>query len=415
MNSICGKHAKGKKIYDRIFEASGACTTAIAKYGKDQVVNATLGAIYDENEQLVCLKTVENLFRTLPMNEIIAYAPISGLPEYLETVQSAAFGNYKPQNVFTAAVSTSGGCGGLHHVLWNYTDKDDEVLCGDWFWGTYKTICDETGRKLVTYRMFDDNLNFDLKALESKIQELLSKQDRLVYILNTPGHNPTGFSINEKDFNVLLTMLQRQSKIANKPIILVLDVAYIDYAGDKNEVRKIFKQLENLPSSIFTIVCYSMSKGYTMYGQRSGAMIGVSCDKDLIEEFKEINKFTSRATWSNTNRAAQKILVTIQKDPTLLKKIEEERDFYYKMIRARADIFTNEAQACGLKMIPYVAGFFMSIPAKNSMAVCEELKKDKIFCVPLTAGVRVAVCGVPLGKVKGLALKIKSAMDKCGE
>ena len=414
MSMIAAKHAQGKCIHDKIFEANAQAVAAAAKFGKDKVVNATIGSIHDENEQLVCLPTVEKVFKALPMNEIAAYAPISGIPEYLDLVQEATFGKSRPNGVFTAAIATAGGCGGLHHALWNYMDAGDTALCGDWYWGTYKTICLDMGRNLVTYKMFDDELNFNFQDLEDKVKGLLAKQERLVYILNTPGHNPTGYSINEKDFAHVLDILKRQSSSQGKPIILILDIAYIDFSGDKDEVRKFFKQLEGLPSNIFTIICYAMSKGFTMYGQRTGAMIGCSTDEKVVQEFKEINQYTSRATWSNINRACQRTLITIYKDPELLKAIEADRAKYFEMMKRRADLFTAEAKECGLKMVPYVAGFFMSIPTTKSDAVCEELKKDNIYCVALAAGVRVAICGVCLPKIKGLAKKIKEAMDKVG-
>ena len=85
------------------------------------------------------------------------------------------------------------------------------------------------------------------------------------------------------------------------------------------------------------------------------------------------------------------------------------------MIKARADLFTKEAEECGLKMLPYVAGFFISIPAKNPGAVCDKLHDDNIFAVPLAAGVRVAVCAVPLRKIEGMAAKINAAMKSVGE
>lgn len=414
MTMICGKHAQGKCVHDQIFEANAQAVAAAAKFGKDNVINATIGSIQDENEKLVCLPTVEKVFKGLPMNEIAAYAPISGIVEYLDLVQEATFGKFRPQGVYTAAVATSGGCGGIHHAIWNYMDEGDTALCGDWFWGTYRIICEDLLRKLTTYKMFDDDLKFNFEGLEAKIKELLAKQDRLLYILNTPGHNPTGFSISEGDFAKVLDILKRQSAAFGKPITLLLDVAYIDFSGDKDEVRKFFKQLENLPSNIFTVICYAMSKGFTMYGQRTGAMIGCSTDEAVVKEFAEINQYTSRATWSNINRACQKTLITIYKDPALLEAIEAERAEYYAMLKKRADLFTEEAKACGLRMIPYVAGFFMSIPTTKSKEVCEELKKEQVYCVALAAGVRVAICGVCLPKIKGLAKKIKDAMDKVG-
>ena len=58
----------------------------------------------------------------------------------------------------------------------------------------------------------------------------------------------------------------------------------------------------------------------------------------------------------------------------------------------------GKPQECGLKMMPYISGFFLSIPAKDSEAVCNKLHEDNIFCVPLAAGVRVGLCCTPLSK-----------------
>ena len=411
--SIAAKHAKGKSAQDKIFGANAAAVAAAAKYGKDAVTNATIGAILDEDEKLVCLPTVEEVFRGLSTNEMIAYAPISGLPEYLDCVLTAAFGNSRPEG-YIAAVATAGGTGAIHHAIWNYTETGDTVLCSDWYWGAYKVLCQDMGRNFTTYKMLDENNKFNLPALKEKVDELLAKQDNLLYLLNTPAHNPTGYSLSSEDMDGVLALL-KEAAVPGKNIVFFLDVAYIDYAGEKEEVRKIFKKLSGLPANILCIVGYSMSKGFTMYGQRTGAMIGVSSDKSVIDEFAAINQYTSRATWSNINRPAMRTLATIYSDPELLAKVCAERDYYYQMIKARADLFTKEAEECGLPMLPYVAGFFLSIPAKNPDAICEKLHEDNIFAVPLAAGVRIAVCAVPLKKIKGMAAKVNAAMQAVGE
>lgn len=410
LTSIAAKHAKGKAAQDKIFAANAAAVAAAAKYGKENVTNATIGAILDEDEKLVCLPTVEKVFRSLETNELIAYAPISGLPEYLECVLTAAFGSSRPEG-YLAAVATAGGTGAIHHAIWNYMDEGETALCSDWYWGAYKVLCNDMGRNFTTYKMLDENNKFNLPALKEKVTELLSKQDNLLYILNTPAHNPTGYSLSESDMDGVLGIL-KEAAVDGKNIIFFLDVAYIDYAGEKEEVRKIFKKLSGLPANILAIIGYSMSKGFTMYGQRTGAMIGVSSSKEVIEEFAAINQYTSRATWSNINRPAMRTLAAIYSDPELLKATEAERDYYYKMIKARADLFTEEAKACGLPMLPYVAGFFLSIPAKDPDAICNKLHEDNIFAVPLAAGVRIAVCAVPLKKIKGMAAKVYAAMKE---
>lgn len=410
LTSIAAKHAKGKAAQDNIFAANAAAVAAAAKYGKDNVTNATIGAILDEDENLVCLPTVEKVFRSLETNELIAYAPISGLPEYLECVLTAAFGSSRPDG-YIAAVATAGGTGAIHHAVWNYMEEGETALCSDWYWGAYKVLCNDMGRNFTTYRMLDADNKFNLPALKEKVNELLSRQDNLLYILNTPAHNPTGYSLSEEDMDGVLAIL-KEAAVPGKSIVFFLDVAYIDYAGEKEEVRKIFKKLSGLPSNILVIVGYSMSKGFTMYGQRTGAMIGISSSKEVIDEFAAINQYTSRATWSNINRPAMRTLAAIYSDPKLLKATEAERDYYYKMIKARADLFTKEAKECGLPMLPYVAGFFLSIPAADPGAICNKLHDDNIFAVPLAAGVRIAVCAVPLKKIKGMAAKVYAAMKE---
>lgn len=409
INSFANKLAKGKAANDIIFAANAACVAAIAKEGPEKITNGTIGAIMDDNGKLVCLPTVEKVYRNLPTNELIAYAPISGLPEYLDKVIVAAFGKSKPAG-YTAAVATAGGTGAIHHAIWNYTEQGDIVITSDWYWGAYKVLCRDMNRELQTYTMLTKDNKFNLPALEKKVVEVLKKQSSIMVIINTPAHNPTGYSLTTKDMEAVVKMLKTVTEKEGKRAVLFLDVAYIDYAGEKDEVRKFFKALDHLPETILGIVAYSMSKGFTMYGQRTGAMIGVSDNKDVIKEFAEINQYTSRATWSNINRPSMRTLATIYSDPKLLHATEKERDFYYKMIKARADLFMKEAKACGLPMIPYIAGFFLSIPAKNPTAICDKLHEDGIYVVPLAAGVRVAVCSVPLKKISGMAAKINAAM-----
>lgn len=145
------------------------------KIGAENVTNATIGAILDEDEKLVCLPTVDKVFRSLSTDELIAYAPISGLPDYLEEVLNAAFGDSRPEG-YMAAVATSGGTGVIHHAIWNYMDEGETALTSDWYWDPYSVLCNDMGRKLDTYTMLDENNKYNLPALKAKVEEILSKQ-----------------------------------------------------------------------------------------------------------------------------------------------------------------------------------------------------------------------------------------------
>lgn len=407
--SVAASHAKGKVAADKIFGANAAALKATGKFGKEAVVNATVGAFLDENEILQCIPTVEKVYRSLPISEVINYAPIAGLPDYLDAVIDLTFSESRPEG-YIAAVATAGGSGVIHHTIANYSEIGDVILTSDWFWGPYKVLCDDALRKLETYTLFDENLMFNLSSFTEKVKTVLTKQDSVVIIINTPAHNPTGYSFTDTEWQQILDVCKDIAKDAAKRIMLLVDVAYLDFAGEKQAVRTFMKQFSGLPKNILGIFAFSMSKAFTMYGQRTGAMIGVSSSEEVISEFKNINSYTSRATWSNINRAAMRTLINVYQDKTVLAQVDAERSEYYNLIRERAEIFMQEAAEAKLKMLPYRAGFFLSIPTSNSDAVCNLLHEDNIFAVPLAKGVRIAVCAVTKGKIAGMAPKVAKAV-----
>jgi len=405
---MAATHAADKELHDAIFGASEACRLAAQKYGADKVTNATIGTMMDDEGKFATLPTVERIYRELSIGDYMRYAPIAGLPEYLEAVIDLTFADQRPEGYF-ASVATPGGTGAIRHAVANYAEHGDFVLTSDWFWGTYNVICNEYGTKLTNFKLFDDKLNFNLADFNQKVEELLSHQDSLLAILNTPAQNPTGFSLTEDDWDGVLAVAKAQAS-KGKKVILLVDIAYIDFAGEKNETRAFMKKFSNLPENILVLTAFSMSKGYTAYGQRTGALVAVSSSKEVIEEFKNVTKYSGRATWSNINRGAMTLLVRLQQDKAAYAQFEKERDEFYELIKGRAAIFTKEAEACGLPALPYKGGFFLAVPAADPKAVCEKLHEDLIFAVPLKLGVRVAACSVATAKMPGIAEKVLKAL-----
>ncbi|TYZ24649.1 aminotransferase class I/II-fold pyridoxal phosphate-dependent enzyme [Selenomonas ruminis] len=406
--SMAATHAASKRLKDAIFGASAACAEAAKKYGADKVTNATMGVMMDDEGKLASIPTMERVFRSLSVEDYVRYAPIPGLPDYLDAVIDLTFADQKPEG-YTAAIATAGGTGAIHHAVANYAERGDKVLTSDWFWGTYSVICNECGCQLTNYALFDENNKFNIADYTAKVDEIMKTQDSLLVIINTPAHNPTGFSLTEEDWDKVLDLTKKYAAQGKKMSILV-DIAYIDYAGEKNETRKFMKKFGNLPANIFVMFAFSMSKGYTAYGQRTGALVAVSSSEEVITEFKEINKYTSRATWSNINRGAMTLLAKISADKETLAQFEKERDAFYQMIQERGMLFMKEAKECGLNALPYKGGFFLSVPAKDPQAVCDKLHDDLIFAVPLKMGVRIAACSVSAAKMKGIAAKVLKAL-----
>ena len=408
--SMAARHAADKRLKDAIFGASAACKAAADKYGADAVTNATIGVIMNDDGRIACLPTIERIYRELSMADVITYAPITGLPEYLKQATQLTFGGNVPEG-YTAAVATAGGTGAIHHAVQNYAEKGQDVLTSDWHWGTYGVICREVGAKLTTFKLFDDEMNFNLNDFAAKVTAVLNRQDSLLVILNTPAHNPTGFALSDEDWDNVLDLF-KEKVASGKKITVLVDIAYIDFAGETAATHAFMQKFAALPESILALFSFSMSKSYTFYGQRTGALVALSSSKDVIDEFGEICKFSSRAAWSNINRAAMTLLTRIQNDKAVFKEYKKERNALYDMVERRAAVFMDEAKVCGLKPLPYTGGFFISVPTEDSTAVCEKLHKDLIFAVPLKPGIRVAACSVSESKMHGMAEKIYRAMNE---
>ncbi|MBR1695545.1 MAG: aminotransferase, partial [Selenomonas sp.] len=60
--TMAASHAANKKLRDAIFGAAAACSKAAEKYGKDKVVNATIGMMMKDDGSLAVLPTVEKVY-----------------------------------------------------------------------------------------------------------------------------------------------------------------------------------------------------------------------------------------------------------------------------------------------------------------------------------------------------------------
>ncbi|WP_430884723.1 pyridoxal phosphate-dependent aminotransferase [Fusibacter sp. JL216-2] len=412
--SMVAPHSKRPVEPDRIFGASKAAQEAAEKYGFENVTNSTIGAMMDDNGNLIFLDSVMDHIRGLTDAELAAYAPIAGLPEYLQAVQEACFRGYEP-NGHIRSVATPGGTGAIKHAVWNYTNFGDAVLTSDWYWAPYKTICEEHGRDLVTYNVFREDGNFDIDAFHKAFDALLEKQDQVLVIINAPAHNPTGFSLEDSEWEEVMQILRKGARNPEKKVVLFADVAYIDFAGTVEETRSFMKYFNDLPENLLVLIGFSMSKGYTLYGMRSGAIICVAKTEEIAEEFKAVCSFSNRAAWSNGTRAAMRTLADIFSDDALFAKVESEREVFRELLDKRSGAFMEEAEKIGLKTCPFKSGFFISMPCKNPQAVAEEIKKDNLYLVALAKGIRFAPCAVSEEKCRKAPAIIKKAMEALGE
>lgn len=404
---MAAQNGRSIPMEDKIFGISRRANEMKAEQGDEAVVNATIGALLNDDGDLMVLSSVDDTFMGLEPEEYAGYAPIGGTPDFRKAVIKAAFGKYEPKG-FVEAVASPGGTGAIRNVIANYSCPGDQVLTSDWHWSPYGTIASEIGRSITTYEMFTEDRKYNVAALQAKVAELLAVQDRLVVIINTPAHNPTGYALTVEDWKQVVEVLRNAAP--EKRVALLVDAAYIDFAGDEEAQRAFLPVLETLPANVLPIMAYSASKTYTLYGMRCGASICLAPTKEIADEFRRVCEFSARGSWSNCARAGQSIIARIFSDEALLAKVTAERAEIRDMLLARGRAFEEEAAKAGLVTVPFDGGFFVSIPCDNPDALSARLEKEGIFLVPLAKGLRVSVASVAEDKCRLIPARIVAAM-----
>lgn len=407
VTTMTASHAFGKGRPDPSFSSAGNAGAAIAKFGKENVVDATLGVLKDDEGNFLSLPTVEKIYRSLPADELMDYAPIEGLSAFLSAAKEFMFQGHQPKGTYTSGVATMGGSGGIRHMIYNYVDEGETFLIPTWHWGPYREMATEYHRKWELYEMFDENDRFNLKGMKEKALEILAKQNTLMAIFNTPANNPSGYSMTDEDWKEITDFFRQCAKDESKKLIILWDMAYIDYAGDPHETRSFLKFFEDMPENILTAVAFSMSKAFSVYGMRGGALMCLTTSKEVADEFEQVNTYSNRTTWSNGARGVQKMLVDIMADSAVKEQIDKEREAARLMLANRAELFVKEAREVGLHILPYQSGFFITVPAKDTAGLADKLAKRNIFVIPLARAIRFAISAVPTRQIPGLATAAK--------
>lgn len=393
---------------DKIFGISGRAKAAIDKYGKDEVINATIGTLLDDDGDLVVLDSVDQAMKSLTPAQYASYAPIAGIPAFKEAITKAALGNFRT-NRYVGVVASPGGTGSLRNAVANYTCPGDKILTHDWHWTTYDTIAAEQGRSVETFQMFNDEGGFDLEDFEYKVKKLLRIQDRLLIILNTPANNPTGYSLSQEEWHKVVEILNESGE--DKLVAVCADVAYIDFAGETDETRVFLPELEKLNSNVLPLLAYSASKTFTFYGCRCAVLMCLADSQEVRDEFERVVSFSSRNSWSNSPRGPQEVIAKIYSDPALLAKVDEERKNFRDMLLSRGRAFEAEAAKVGLEIVPFRGGFFTSVPCDDPDAVSRALEEKNIFVVPFAKGVRVSVASISEEKCRKVPAAIKEVLE----
>ena len=394
-------------IVDTVFAIVRKANAAKEQFGAENVIDATLGSLYDEDGNLVAMKSVFESFDEVTPKQKAGYASgFLGNADYRTLCTQWTVGG---TNLASSVVATPGGTGAVSLGIGEFLEVGETVVIPDIAWTSYAIMAQDKQLKAVKYSMFDENDNFNLADIKEKVNALKGNQNRIVLIINDPCHNPTGYSMSNAEWVELIEFLNEVGKTT--PCIILNDIAYIDFAYDLAHSRDYMKNFEAMSENVMVVVAMSCSKTLTCYGMRCGAAVLAAKNAESVKQAEIVFEKSARALWSNVNNGAMHNFCNIIRNH--YEDFMAEKAEYISLLKQRSDIFMQEAAECNLPLYPYKEGFFITIKVDNAIRqqYHDALMENNIFTVQVDKGIRVAVCSLPVAKSKGLAQKMKTILD----
>ena len=396
-------------IVDTVFAIVAQAKQAKQDLGEEQVVDATIGSLYDENGKIVAFDSVFNTLKELPNEVMAAYAgSFTGNPSYRKQVYDWIVGDRS--KLAHSVIATPGGTGAVSITISEMLDEGETLIVPEICWGSYNLMATMDNLKTKSYSLFEGD-HFNITSFKSVCEEVMKEQKKVVVILNDPCHNPTGYSLGAEEWEQVVALLNELGK--QGPVILLNDIAYIDFAYRGKAARDYIRTFDKISDNVFVVIAFSISKSMTSYGMRCGAAILLAQSQDSVREVEIVFEKAARAIWSNVNNSAMENFVTVIEQKK--EAYENEKDTYVKLLRERSSIFTSEADACGLSYYPYKEGFFVTLKVEDNALrdqFHEAMMKEHIYTVKVNKGIRVAVCSLPVQKCYGLAKRMKDILDQ---
>ncbi|MBQ7889372.1 MAG: aminotransferase class I/II-fold pyridoxal phosphate-dependent enzyme [Erysipelotrichaceae bacterium] len=406
--SFVRKTANLTPIVDTVFSIVKLAQQDKMENGPEHVVDATIGSLYDESGTLVAYKSFFDHYNAMDNKSKAKYAAsFTGNESFRHQVINWVFQNHAP-SLTKKVIATPGGSGAISTTFNMILDQNETVILPEIAWGSYKLMAQQNCLNTISYSMFEED-HFNLSSFKQVCTEVLNQQHKLLVVINDPCHNPTGYSLSHEEWNEIIAFLNECSK--QGPVVILNDIAYIDYGYNQNEIRSYYDCFEKLNDNVFLVVAFSISKTCTSYGLRCGAAVLCAKDPQQVREVEIVFEKAARATWSNIPNAAMDNFSWVTTEN--LENFLNEKQSYIDLLKQRSSIFLKEAKEANLPIYPYKEGFFVTVKIDNDLKqkYHEALMKEHIYTVQVNKGIRVAVCSLPVEKCYGLAQRMKKILD----
>jgi aspartate/methionine/tyrosine aminotransferase len=361
-----------------LFFPKGILTQSAEAKEKAHKLNATIG-IAKEGNSAMALPSVMKYLADITPDKSLTYAPSFGLPELRKTWKEAQY--QKNPSLAGKTISLPIVVNGITHAISVFADvwvdPGDVVILPDMFWGNYNMILNVRKHARIShYKIFTAEGGYNTAAFEAKVREEAKQNKKIIVLLNFP-HNPTGYTLTEKEAVRIAEVLTDVAK-SGVNVILVADDAYFGLFYEPDALKEsIFSRLCNAHPRLLAVKLDGATKENYVWGLRIGFMTyGCPITGDPASVYDALERKTAgcvRGNISNACHLSQRLVYESMTSKTYMAEKEEK----YKILEARAKkvkvVLNKPKYAAAWDVYPFNSGYFMCVRLKSVKA--EPLRK----------------------------------------
>ncbi len=385
------------------------------RYEDDAIVSA-VGEVVDDQGVRAFLPTfveeAARVYREHP-DQAIAYADIGGRAGYLEaSTRYILPGEFAAGHV--ARVAVAGLASAIYTSLQVLARRAD-IFVPEPRWPHYPGMVEDLEGRCHGFPLLDAHQTFNVEALAAELRQV-SPQGTAAIVLNTPCHNPSGYSLTREDFRRVKELVWDHAD-AGKTLRLVIDTAYVDYYWQQPHAiqQDIIMPLMPLHERVTLAIGWTISKTFLAYGQRLGTLLVIASTPAQAEELQRHIYLAVMATYSQCSTVPQLVIERLHADPQKLRQIQAEREPVRAMLARRNAAFESALSQTGLTSLPGDGGFFRTIelPAgAPALDVVRRLVEKRVAMVVQSAQrLRIAICSVPEAKMLAMCERISEVVQ----
>lgn len=360
-------------IGKNLFFPKGILSQSAEAKEKAHLINATIG-IAREGGCAMVLPSIMCHLNGLAPEESLTYAPSFGIPG-LRKVWRESLYTKNPSlagKTISLPVVTNGITHGISVFADVWVDPGDVVILPDMFWGNYNMILSVRKKAEIRhFNIFTGQGGYDVAAFEQRVREEAAQRDKIIVLLNFP-HNPTGYTVTEKEADRIVSVLTEVAESGTR-VIAVADDAYFGlFYGEEVLKESIFSRLCGQNPRLLAVKLDGATKENYVWGLRVGFITyGCPMEGDVAKAMDALERKTAgciRGNISNCAHLSQSLVLASMKSADFPAEKQQKYDVLAARARKIKEVLADPKYNDAWDVYPFNSGYFMCIRLKRGNA-----------------------------------------------